>query len=59
MKRAVDVISRAYQKRVFVLQSPNISAIPCRFDAHPYDVGTLAGATSGGQVYMWRMSQDI
>ncbi|XP_031742844.1 DNA damage-binding protein CMR1 isoform X2 [Cucumis sativus] len=59
MKRAVDVISRAYRKRVFVLQSPKISAIPCRFDAHPYDVGTLAGATSGGQVYMWTMSPDI
>ncbi|XP_022987507.1 WD repeat-containing protein 76 [Cucurbita maxima] len=59
MKRAVDVISRAQRKKVFVLQSPNISAIPCRFDAHPYDVGTLAGATSGGQVYMWTMSQDI
>lgn len=59
MKRAVDVISRAQRKRVFVLQSPNISAIPCRFDAHPYDVGTLAGATSGGQVYMWTMSRDI
>jgi hypothetical protein len=32
-----------------------MSAIPCRFDAHPYNVGMLAGATSGGQVYMWTL----
>jgi len=32
-----------------------MSAIPCRFDAHPYNVGMLAGATSGGKVYIWTL----
>ncbi|PON37196.1 Guanine nucleotide-binding protein, beta subunit [Trema orientale] len=53
MKRGVDVISPAQRKTIFTLQSPHISAIPCRFDTHPYNVGMLAGATGGGQVYMW------
>ncbi|XP_022135022.1 WD repeat-containing protein 76 isoform X2 [Momordica charantia] len=59
MKRAVDVFAPAQRRRIFALQSPLMSAIPCRFDAHPYYVGMLAGATSGGQVYMWTMSQDV
>ncbi|CAL5374357.1 unnamed protein product [Camellia sinensis] len=53
MKRGVDVISTARRVCVATLQSPNLSAIPCRFDTHPYQIGMLAGSTSGGQVYTW------
>ncbi|TYH13075.1 hypothetical protein ES288_A06G115800v1 [Gossypium darwinii] len=53
MKRGVDVISPSQKRTVMTLQSPEMSAIPCRFDAHPYEIGMLAGATSGGQVYLW------
>lgn len=53
MKRGVDVISVAGKRVVATLESDLMSAIPCRFDAHPYNVGMLAGATSGGQVYIW------
>ncbi|MED6146439.1 hypothetical protein PIB30_034554 [Stylosanthes scabra] len=53
MKRGVDVVSTSKRKVVTTFQSPHISAIPCRFDAHPYEVGMLAGGTSGGQVYIW------
>ncbi|XP_059635356.1 uncharacterized protein LOC132277514 [Cornus florida] len=53
MKRGVDVISAAQRNIVATLESPHVSAIQCRFDAHPYKVGMLAGATSGGQVYVW------
>ncbi|XP_028754046.1 WD repeat-containing protein 76 [Neltuma alba] len=56
MKRGVDVISPVHKKIIMTLQSPHMSAIPCRFDAHPFEIGTLAGATSGGQVYMWTSS---
>lgn len=35
------------------LQSPHIDAIQQRLDAHPYLVGTLAAATSNGEVYVW------
>ncbi|KAF3955304.1 hypothetical protein ACB098_01G322300 [Castanea mollissima] len=55
MKRGVDVISPAQKRTIFTLESPHMSAIPCRFDAHPFNVGMLAGATSGGQVYMWTL----
>ncbi|KAL1335180.1 hypothetical protein HN51_064125 [Arachis hypogaea] len=53
MKRGVDVLSTSQRKIVTTFQSAHMSAIPCRFDAHPYEVGMLAGATSGGQVYIW------
>ncbi|KAI3446796.1 hypothetical protein Pfo_003461 [Paulownia fortunei] len=56
MKRGVDVISVAATKTVATLESDLLSAIPCRFDAHPFNVGMLAGATSGGQVYIWTQS---
>ncbi|GAV83944.1 WD40 domain-containing protein [Cephalotus follicularis] len=56
MKRGVDVISPALRSTIMTLQSPHMSAIPCRFHAHPYEVGMLAGATSGGQVYVWTRS---
>ncbi|KAL2482769.1 DROUGHT SENSITIVE 1 [Forsythia ovata] len=55
MKRGVDIISVAGKKIVSTLYSELMSAIPCRFDAHPYKVGMLAGATSGGQVYIWSL----
>ncbi|XAR66794.1 hypothetical protein NMG60_11013133 [Bertholletia excelsa] len=53
MKRGVDVISTVHRRNIWTLHSPEMSAIPCRFDAHPYRIGMLAGATSGGQVYIW------
>ncbi|KAI3782013.1 hypothetical protein L2E82_12044 [Cichorium intybus] len=53
MKRGVDVISTEKNRIVTTLESPHVTAIPCRFDAHPFKVGMLAGATSGGQVYIW------
>ncbi|XP_073147166.1 uncharacterized protein [Henckelia pumila] len=56
MKRGIDVISVASEKIVTTLESELVSAIPCRFDAHPCNVGMLAAATSGGQVYIWTPS---
>ncbi|KAF5805090.1 putative transcription factor WD40-like family [Helianthus annuus] len=53
MKRGVDVISTLQQRLVTTLESPHMTAIPCRFDPHPFYPGMLAGATSGGQVYIW------
>ncbi|KAK6151636.1 hypothetical protein DH2020_014271 [Rehmannia glutinosa] len=49
MKRGVDVISVPGNRIVATLESDLLSAIPCRFDVHLYNVGMLAGATSGGQ----------
>ncbi|XP_059304230.1 uncharacterized protein LOC132056165 [Lycium ferocissimum] len=56
MQRGVDVISVADKKLDFTLRSEHMTAIPCRFDAHQDKVGMLAGATSGGQVYIWTAS---
>ncbi|KAK6151635.1 hypothetical protein DH2020_014270 [Rehmannia glutinosa] len=56
MERGVDVISVPGKKTVATLESGFVSDITCRFDAHPYNVGMLAGATSGGQVYIWTVS---
>ncbi|KAH7569161.1 hypothetical protein JRO89_XS06G0115400 [Xanthoceras sorbifolium] len=56
MNRGVDVISPFQRKTIMTLESPCMSAIPCRFHAHPSEVGMLAGATSGGQVYVWTTS---
>ncbi|KAJ4709647.1 WD repeat-containing protein 76-like [Melia azedarach] len=58
MKRGVDVISPARRKTIMTVQSPDISAIPCRFDAHPDQIGMLAGATAGGQVYVWTLDKE-
>ncbi|CAK9179476.1 unnamed protein product [Ilex paraguariensis] len=55
MRRGVDVLSSISRNIIATLQSEHMSAIPCRFDAHPYKVGMLAGATSGGQVYIWTL----
>ncbi|KVH88727.1 WD repeat-containing protein 76 [Cynara cardunculus var. scolymus] len=58
MKRGVDVISTATEEMrvVSTLESPHMSAIPCRFDPHPLNPGMLAGTTAGGQVYIWTSS---
>lgn len=56
MKRGVDVISTSQRRNVATLQSEHMSAIPCRFDAHPFNIGMLAAATSGGQIYIWTTS---
>ncbi|KAH9615274.1 hypothetical protein KSS87_011959 [Heliosperma pusillum] len=56
MERRVDVLSLSQRKTVYTLSSPLMSAIPCRYDAHPCTVGMLAGATSGGQIYIWTAS---
>nr|GLL20329.1 WD repeat-containing protein 76 [Ipomoea trifida] len=56
MRRGVDVISTDKQRIVSTLQSEHMSAIQTRFDAHQYEVGMLAGATAGGQVYLWTPS---
>ncbi|PWA64940.1 DROUGHT SENSITIVE 1 [Artemisia annua] len=52
-KKGVDVISAYTKTLVTTLKSPHMSAIPCRFDAHPFIPGMLAGATGKGQVYIW------
>ena len=51
--KGVDVISAYTKTLVTTLKSPHMSAIPCRFDAHPFIPGMLAGATGKGQVYIW------
>ncbi|KAJ6673353.1 hypothetical protein OIU85_012361 [Salix viminalis] len=56
MKRGVDIISLDQRRVIKTLQSPHMTAIPCRFHAHPCRVGMLAGATAGGQVYIWTSS---
>nr|XP_043619568.1 WD repeat-containing protein 76-like [Erigeron canadensis] len=53
MKRGVDIISAEKRRVVTTLDSSHITAIACRFDAHPLKPGMLAGATWGGQVYIW------
>ncbi|KAL6839165.1 hypothetical protein ACP4OV_031056 [Aristida adscensionis] len=59
MKRAIDVIavdvnenglSASYKA---CLESEHMTAIPCRFALHPYKVGHLACASSGGKVFLW------
>ncbi|MED6180830.1 hypothetical protein PIB30_013913 [Stylosanthes scabra] len=52
-KRGVAVVSAVERKIVMTLRSPHMSTNSQRFDAHPYEVGTLAGATCGGHVYVW------
>ncbi|XP_078439667.1 DROUGHT SENSITIVE 1 isoform X2 [Wolffia australiana] len=52
MRRAVDIIT-VEDKNIVPLESPFMTAIPCRFAVHPQRVGLLAGATAGGQIYIW------
>ncbi|KAI4380497.1 hypothetical protein MLD38_006681 [Melastoma candidum] len=56
MRRGIDVISPVQRRMVTALTSPLMTAISCRLSVHPYEVGTLAGTTSGGQVYVWTSS---
>ncbi|XP_058759709.1 uncharacterized protein LOC131633019 [Vicia villosa] len=49
----VAVVSTAQKATVMTLESPLISGIPYKFDAHSYEVGMLAAGTSGGQVCVW------
>ncbi|WJX90453.1 hypothetical protein P8452_72351 [Trifolium repens] len=55
----VDVVSTAQKATVKTLESPlGYYSLPYIFDAHPYEVGMLAGGTGGGEVYIWTSSQD-
>ncbi|GJN35162.1 hypothetical protein PR202_gb23908 [Eleusine coracana subsp. coracana] len=59
MKRAIDVISidrsenSLSASNTVSLQSEYMTAIPCRFALHPYKIGHLACASSGGKVFLW------
>ncbi|KAL6599031.1 hypothetical protein ACP70R_045895 [Stipagrostis hirtigluma subsp. patula] len=59
MKRAIDIISVELSESSLSasnkasLQSEHMTAIPCRFSLHPYKVGHLACASSGGKVFLW------
>nr|BAK04592.1 predicted protein [Hordeum vulgare subsp. vulgare] len=59
MKRAIDIISvggddsSVLASNSACLESEHMTAIPCRFSAHPYKVGHLACASSGGKVFFW------
>nr|GEU46247.1 zinc finger BED domain-containing protein RICESLEEPER 2-like [Tanacetum cinerariifolium] len=43
MNRGVDVISREKRRLVTTLESPSMTAVPCRFDACPFKPGCLQG----------------
>uniref|UniRef100_A0ACD6AFB5 Uncharacterized protein n=1 Tax=Avena sativa TaxID=4498 RepID=A0ACD6AFB5_AVESA len=59
MRRAIDIISVGSSdsglssSNSACLESEHMTAIPCRFSAHPYKVGHLACASSGGKVFLW------
>ncbi|KAF0900660.1 hypothetical protein E2562_033881 [Oryza meyeriana var. granulata] len=59
MARAIDIISVDLNDDSLsatnnaCLESEHMTAIPCRFSAHPYKVGHLACASSGGKVFIW------
>ncbi|XP_037486803.1 DNA damage-binding protein cmr1-like [Triticum dicoccoides] len=59
MRRAIDIISvggddsSLSASNSASLESEHMTAIPCRFSAHPYKVGHLACASSGGKVFFW------
>lgn len=59
MKRAIDIISvggndsSLSASNSACLESEHMTAIPCRLSAHPYKVGHLACASSGGKVFFW------
>ncbi|XP_060192669.1 DNA damage-binding protein cmr1-like [Lycium barbarum] len=49
----LHIISTVDKKVVCTLQSDDMPTVPYRLAAHPYIVGTLAGATGKGKVCMW------
>ncbi|EAZ42175.1 hypothetical protein OsJ_26738 [Oryza sativa Japonica Group] len=59
MARAIDIIlvdlngSSLLAMNNARLESEHMTAIPGRFSAHPYKVGHLACASSGGKVFLW------
>uniref|UniRef100_A0A0E0LTB4 WD repeat-containing protein 76 n=1 Tax=Oryza punctata TaxID=4537 RepID=A0A0E0LTB4_ORYPU len=59
MARAIDIISVDPNDSSLSatnnarLESEHMTAIPGRFSAHPYKVGHLACASSGGKVFLW------
>ncbi|XP_020891055.1 WD repeat-containing protein 76 [Arabidopsis lyrata subsp. lyrata] len=53
LSKKIDVINPKLKRTVMELHNPLMKAIPCRIHCHPYNVGTLAGSTAGGQVYVW------
>ncbi|KAG0454516.1 hypothetical protein HPP92_023808 [Vanilla planifolia] len=55
MERTVDIISTS-NRTITALESPEITSIPCRFAAHPFQIGTLACSTAGGKVFLWTKS---
>ncbi|KAK8953810.1 hypothetical protein KSP39_PZI001802 [Platanthera zijinensis] len=52
MGKSVDIISTK-DKTIRSLESPEMTSIPCRFAAHRHRIGTLAGATAGGKVFLF------
>uniref|UniRef100_K7M7J7 Uncharacterized protein n=1 Tax=Glycine max TaxID=3847 RepID=K7M7J7_SOYBN len=50
LKRGADVVSTVQRMMLMTLESQHMSAIPCRFHTHSYEVRMLVGATSGGQI---------
>ncbi|CAN4123496.1 unnamed protein product [Withania somnifera] len=52
-KHGLHIISIVDKKVVRTLQSDDMPTVPYRLAAHPYIVGTLAGATGKGKVCIW------
>ena len=49
----INIISTDIKRISHTLESQHVNAVPCRLDAHPLMPGVVAGATSGGRVYVW------
>ncbi|PWA34497.1 WD40/YVTN repeat-like-containing domain-containing protein [Artemisia annua] len=49
----INIISTDTKTISHTLESEHVNTIPCRLDAHPLMPGVVAGATSGGRVYVW------
>ncbi|PON62520.1 Guanine nucleotide-binding protein, beta subunit [Parasponia andersonii] len=55
-KKRIDVIFLAQRNTSFALESPYLESAPMRLDAHPHNVGMLAGDTSWGRIYVWSLN---
>ncbi|KAL5698789.1 hypothetical protein ACHQM5_029780 [Ranunculus cassubicifolius] len=53
VENGVDVIS-TIDRNVATLNSSLMSSVAVRLAVHPYKVGTLAGATRYGRIFMWK-----